>query len=226
MSKTIAEDTFDEQKASNILLGIGALGLGASLLMHFLQRGSLYPSEQARIMAAPKRVVLIGDSLAVGMAGTFSKLSKLGKHAFFASGCGLGSTPSQNCTAIVGASVLPWSSDAWIGHVLKTYKPNVVLISLGTNDFSYGEAGKLKVKEAVRLLVKKIKASGATPVWIEPVSMPFDDTAGVKESWKETGIPFFGSRWLSYKRAPDGIHLTQEGYQDWATKIWTWLLEQ
>lgn len=226
MPNTVADDSFDEIKASNILLGVGMLGIGLALVMQFLEKGTLRATEAQKIMSAPRRVLVIGDSLAVGMAGTFEKLAKSGPHSVVAKGCPIGSKAGQNCTAIVGSSSLQWANDSWLGDLLKSFKPTVVLISLGTNDFLYGEAAKPKVKQSVNEIVRKIRSAGAVPVWIEPVSMPFDDTAGVKDSWKSAGIPYFSSRWLSYKRTADGIHLTQDGYRDWATRIWGWLLEQ
>lgn len=218
--------TFNEAKASNVLVGLAIAGIGFSLVMSLIDKGGTAAASEAKLMSRPSRVLLIGDSLAVGMSDPFSKLASKSVHSFSGKGCKAGSAAGPSCTSIVGASVLYWSKDAAIQPVLAAYKPQVVLISLGTNDFQYGAAAKPKVRDAINALVSKIKDSGATPVWIDPVSMPFEDTAGVRESWKASGVPFFDSSGLVYKRSKDGVHLTQDGYQDWASKIWSWLLSQ
>ena len=215
---------FDDPRTANYIMLAGLAGMGFAVLLHLTNVEKDFDSQT--LMSKPRRVLLIGDSLAVGMSDPFKNLATNSIHHFSSKGCNAGSTPLSGCTSIVGASVVQWARDSWILPVLQKHQPQVVLISLGTNDFRYPAASKQKIQEQIRILVEKIRSFGAEPIWIDPVSMPFADTAGVRDSWKSTGIRYFDSSSLSYDRAPDGVHLKPLGYQDWASKIWSWLLTQ
>jgi hypothetical protein len=102
------------------------------------------------------RVLLVGDSLAVGLAPELTKL---------ADSVGL----SFQHAATGGTSVVQW--DAWIADKLTQYRPNIVLVSLGANDYQRTDPDRVRV--AIAGFVGKCHDAGAQICWIRPPTMPF-----------------------------------------------------
>ena len=156
-----------------------------------------------------RRIVLIGDSYGEGIGPHL-------KHPMLA--CGV----EYSFYAKRGTSATQWVREDWIGPVLKE-DPDVVMVSLGGNDFLRQDADV--IREAVNGIVARVRRSGARLFWMEPLSLPYPDKAGVREMWrKATGDDWFRSEHLHYGRAPDRIHISYDNYRDWAQKIWPWLI--
>ena len=109
----------------------------------------------------------------------------------------------------------------WLGPVL-AYKPAVVVISLGGNDFE-GDAEQFR--SAIGELVTRLRGGGARVLWVHPLSLPYPDRTGVRQMWKDAvGDDWFRSEHLEYKRAKDRVHTTYINYRDWALRIWPWVV--
>jgi hypothetical protein len=123
--------------------------------------------------------------------------------------------------AVVGSHVTEWASDGWLLPALSAFTPNVVLVSLGANDF--GRNDPSNVQAGVTSLVAKIRAAGARVLWISPLKEPFMDTVGALSMWKAAvGTDWFDSSLLTLPRSGDGIHSTPAGYATWAADLWHW----
>lgn len=166
-------------------------------------------------MACPPsgtRVLLIGDSLAVGLD------PRLAKHA---RAC---STPYA---AVVkgGTGVLHWRPQ--MAELLATHQPDVVLISLGGNDYwrmeGHPTQGGAAVRQAIPELVEEIRQSGATPLWIRWL-IPIPDRPGVDAAWRGTGIAYYDTEPLNLPRPTgDPYHPTGAGFDRLAEGLWPWM---
>jgi lysophospholipase L1-like esterase len=165
------------------------------------------PTTEASCFPPGSSVVLIGDSLSVGMGEPMATL---------AASCG---TPFVT-HAKIGTSVTQWAQDSWITPVLALH-PSVILVSLGANDFGRGDHDN--VVAAIQSLVQQVRSSGARLFWIEPLTMPFPDKIGVEDAWKSAvGADWYPSALLDIPRSPDHIHPTGAGYVTFATAVWRW----
>lgn len=205
--------------ARKILLGVAGV---AGVYYVLSRRSTVEPS----LLASPQRILVMGDSLAVGMMPTFASLATQGGHELLGKSCPIGSSGgASGCSAIVGASTTQWSRENWLEPTLTRARPTLVLISLGTNDFKGGPSISNSLRLSASSIVDQIKKAGAVPVWIDPLKMPFADSAGARDAWKSSGAVVFDSSQLQFRRAADGIHLTPDGYRSWAESIWQWLLD-
>lgn len=160
------------------------------------------------------RVLLVGDSLAVGLGPYLSELSKPRRVAFDSMG-------------VVGTRIDQWSSNPALKDRLASFQPTLVLISLGTND-AYMMGGIQTVADQrarLRELLTLIKGSGADYVWIGPPTLP-----AAKNPWMVAMIRdevatghYYHSERLDLPRGPDGLHPTIKGYAGWAGLIWSHL---
>lgn len=162
-------------------------------------------------MTDASRVLLIGDSLAVGLGPPLRELAG-------AAGLEL-VVEAQQSTRI----------DQWAGErlrgLLATFQPGLTLVSLGTNDMRQRAAREAK-RGQIGELVDTVRRGGGDLAWIGPPSMPFPD-AGIRALlWEELNarsVPFFDSSARTIERAHDRIHATATGYQRWAEQIAAWV---
>jgi hypothetical protein len=205
--------------------GIGCLagaGVGAVLLLAAPPRqgdetegpgpapGPGTPGSEGGAACPPigTRILLLGDSYAQGIASAMTALARGCACPFVAS-------------AVVGSHVTEWASDGWLLPALQASTPNVVLVSLGANDFQRNDPGN--VQAGVTALVSKIRAAGARVLWIAPLQEPFMDKVGALSMWKDAvGNDWFDSSLLTLPRSGDGIHSTPAGYAAWAAEVWHW----
>ena len=169
-------------------IGVAAAGLVGWL---FLRK------KDAPSVKAPSHVALIGDSLAVGLGTPLMKELAPAK-------------------LVVNAHVSARASD-WLGkynqeleYVLNMIKPEVVLISLGTNDSAAGGTGFVKDFKAI---ADRIQAKGATPIFLGPPELPWA-REGIYVAGEAAGFLIKAPSGLAH--APDGVHLTPQGYAEWA----------
>ena len=168
------------------------------------------------------RVLLIGDSLAVGMRPHFQSLAAEAGIPFEA-------------RAVGGTRVDQWIDSNRLLEILRTFQPTHVLISLGTND-AYTPLVAHDVEEHARELVDIIQEAGAHPIWIGapdlptpiPCSVPcpggmFDLRADTLEAIEDAAPYYFDSTDYEIPRSPDRIHPTAAGYAGWAGVVWNWL---
>jgi lysophospholipase L1-like esterase len=160
-------------------------------------------------LGAGSRLLLVGDSLAHGLAVPLGAISRAAQAALLVD-------------ARSGTRMDQWASEPWLGRVLLT-NPQLVLVSLGTNDMK--AMGSAPQKHMARILAI-IQGSGAEVAWIMPPTMPFPDPVGIGAmllTLPAAGVPLFRSDKVIIPRAADGIHPTAAGYAGWAAHIWKWL---
>ena len=202
-------------------LGIGlvvASAAGALLLATRSRRKS------SALVTKADRVVLIGDSLGVGLRKPLAKLAEADGIPFFGQACG-------------GTMIFQWvRQDTTFGPCrfgqqhIRAAEPTVVLISLGTND-AFAQADQIESERApLEELLQDIVNMGARPIWIDPpklqtaprvpevMTMIYDSPTG-----RQAGMPHFRSEQLDIPMTGDKIHPTGAGYEAWAANIWKWL---
>jgi lysophospholipase L1-like esterase len=147
-------------------------------------------------------VALIGDSLAVGL--TPHLRAELAPRSLDARPRG-------------GTTALDWTSgkDAPKLAAALDAHPSLVLISLGTND-THGTVTEEKLTERFRLLVERIEAAGAVPVFLEPPPLPWPYQS-IARAARAAGARVISGP--NVKMQPDKIHPTPAGSKAWAEHI-------
>ena len=186
-----------------IYVGLGlAAGYG---LVRTIWRPRLRPGES--------RLLLVGDSLAVGMAPYFRELASASRISF-------------TSLAVVGTRIDQWSDNPTLRDTLASFRPTIVLVSLGTNDeYLTGADAVTRQRAALDRLLKLVgTAAPKDIIWIGPPTLPKRSNGIV--AMLQDAIPssdYFPSQALTLPRGPDGIHPTARGYAGWAGTIWQWL---
>lgn len=153
-------------------------------------------------------VILLGDSLAQGMAHEFSKTAK-----------------AKGYKPIVLAKGGTWSNywSGSIGRIVDKYHPQFVIVSLGTNDStsSKPEPQRLHIKK----IREKVTSSGARLLWLTPPQLPkrFKSRDEIRKILADE-IPqteTFNSDDLPLEKEKDKVHMTPKGYRDWILAAWT-----
>jgi lysophospholipase L1-like esterase len=176
---------------------IGALALGALVILSAAQRGSTGPST-IRVQGP---VALIGDSIAVGLSGPLGELMRTLGLTFF-------------WNAEQGTNARQWVQR--IDSVLAR-RPRTVFINLGGNDAA-SAALTSEFAQNIKRIVEKTRAAGAQPILLEPPSRPSSSFAVIQQGLRSTGAPVLVPS-PAIPRAADGVHFTGAGYQMWAEDI-------
>lgn len=170
-----------------------------------LSTGKVYGTTPAQ---TTPHVILLGDSLAQGMAHEFSKTAK--KNGY---------------TPVVLAKGGTWCN-YWSGSIekiVKKHRPQFVIVSLGTNDSTSSKP------EPQRLHIKKIRetivASGARLLWLTPPQLPkrFASKEEIRKILVDEILPTetFTADDMSLEKEKDKVHMTPKGYRDWILAAWT-----
>jgi lysophospholipase L1-like esterase len=163
-----------------------------------------------------EKILLIGDSLGLGLGSRLRPLFERSGNPFV-------------FTATEGTRVDQWASTYTaqgqaFGSALAA-SPDVVLISLGTNDAYMTDPGTIaKVTERARSLLDRAAAAGARVYWIGPPKLPRADNGAIAQIKRL--IPwhrYFHSESLVIPRQSDGLHPDVAGYEAWAASLWRWL---
>jgi len=160
------------------------------------------------------RVLLVGDSLAVGLSPYLSVLAGPRRVAF-------------DSTAAVGTRIDQWANNAALRQRLATFAPTLTLISLGTNDayMMGGAATAEQQRPQLRALLSMIKAAGSDYVWIGPPLLLEAKNLPMLAMIRDE-VPmshYYHSERLDLPRGPEGLHPTIKGYAGWAGALWTHL---
>lgn len=140
---------------------------------------------------SPKRVALIGDSYAVGLGPELAK-----RFADF------------RYEGHVGISAAGWINCATCAPWLPSFKPDVVLVSLGAND------GPTPNQTDYQSIVRALHGVGATVEWIMPPA-GLANRAAVRDIIGTLGVPVVPA--TQTPLGPDGIHPVS--YAPWAAEI-------
>jgi len=165
-----------------------------------------------RVRPGETRLMLVGDSLAVGMAPHFACLSKEQKVPFEA-------------LAKVSTRIDQWAASQVLSEHVAQFRPTLVIVSLGTNDaYMMGDVAARQAGPLDQLLAK-LTAGGAEVAWVGPPSLPGKPNAGLLALLREriASSHYFASDALPIPRGPDQLHPTARGYAGWAGTIWQWL---
>jgi lysophospholipase L1-like esterase len=187
------------------LLGGILIGAGIGLVAVATRRPKL---------SANSRVLLFGDSLAVGLNPQFKQLAdEAGVAAYTGKG-------------VVGSRINQWSQDSWLDgwldETLASFQPNLILVSLGTNDEATSPGAVDREAPNFAALLDKLHATGAEIVWIGHPTLPFP-TQGISDMIRANVPYYFESEKLDIPRSPDHLHPNAAGYAGWAGAIWRWL---
>jgi lysophospholipase L1-like esterase len=160
---------------------------------------------------AAKRVLVAGDSLAVGLAPALAKaLAPIPVQGF-----GVNSTTIAQWASVIGPAQ-PLLAALQSG--------DRVLLSLGTNDIA-GNVPADAAAARARELVAFLKSRGAVVGWVLPPELPWPGwaiRARLSQALSNEGVPEFDSTVATFERAPDKIHATPTGYAQWAQAIAVW----
>lgn len=165
-------------------------------------------------------VLMIGDSLGVGLASAMKKFFTVPFHS-----------AAQQSTTID-----QWGETDHINVLMQASglaqrKPSLVLVSLGTNDIAGGGDANPK-RAAVREIVRLVREAGSKVAWIAPPTLPptlpagFGVRAVLAQELAALAVPMFESDQIVIPRGGDHLHPTGEGYESWAVAIVAWLWAQ
>lgn len=160
--------------------------------------------------AAPKRMLLLGDSLAVGLGPPLKKL---------AASKGIGVAHDGK----VGTTSAAWAHGQSLAADLARDNFDTVLVSLGTNDMA-GSWTAEQVASYMGAIVDAVQKRGARVVWVAPPRMPTLREEAVRKAIASLGVAVFPSDALEIPRGGDKIHPTAIGYAGWAGAILSWLV--
>lgn len=169
------------------------------------------PEPVRKKLVAGMKILLIGDSLAQGLGPL------LKKHAE-AEGMSFRSMAKES------TRIDQWATNPAVDAMLAEYQPDVVFVSLGTNDEYMGGAAVKQQTPYLEKLLGKLGADGRRVVWIGPPSLP-KPTNGIVPliSSRVPSGEYYHSDTLTLPRISDKIHPTSAGYVLWADAFWQWL---
>jgi hypothetical protein len=148
------------------------------------------------------KLYLVGDSLAVG-------LNRHLRHFAGRSGIGYDSSTKSG-------TMTPYWTTAAFASRLATAKPNVVLVSLGTND-SASQRSDAKHRQSIQKLLQMISHVGAEAFWVLPPKLPtLPRSKAFSALVRAENVPVFESAQIDIPMGPDSIHPTGAGYAGWA----------
>lgn len=178
--------------------------------------GPCLASQSDKLILPPRvpkgsTILLVGDSLGVGMSDKFKELARDAGY--------------QSVTkAISGTSTFQWVF--WIKRHLETYKPSLVLVSLGTNDAIQLE--RAKKNNVYAEMSKIVQDSGAELVWIVPhrIDLKRIPKIDLTREFIRSSVPLsFDSTQVEIPLSPDHVHTSKAGYDKWIKEVWKWLVD-
>lgn len=179
---------------------------GVGLAVSASAAGTAAPPK--RVLGPGARLLLIGDSLAVGLATPLGQIARESGVEFMGAGRS-------------GTRIDQWTNQPWLASAVAAFRPTVILVSLGTNDEKLKDPATTQ-KPFLARLAAQLRSTGAKVVWIAPPTMPFPDK-GIQALIRTAGFPVFGSEALTIPRAGDGIHPTAAGYAGFGGSVWRWV---
>jgi hypothetical protein len=158
-----------------------------------------------------RRIVLVGDSFAQGLAVPLLAIAQ-------GIPCAFGAFGKQS------TRVRDWMRGTSLDEAMGAPPPALVLVSLGTNDMR--AADPAGAGTAAGALIDRIVPSGASVAWIGPPRVTFDTgvfRGALARECSQRSVRIFDSQALDLDRASDGVHMTPSGYRMWAEAIAAWV---
>ena len=157
----------------------------------------------------PTRYLLVGDSMAWAIGIELDPLIEARGDKF-------------TFKSKISASIRGWRSGKHIKKTIQRYKPDAVIIVLGTNEsqIPYPQHLEDPIKKIVAAVGDRACYWIGPPTWRKGKS----DT-GVVALLESSAGPcrFFDSIPLELPRRPDGVHPDREGSRLWAKAIFDWI---
>jgi lysophospholipase L1-like esterase len=165
-----------------------------------------------RIEPGQTRLLLVGDSLAVGLATPMRALAAEANVPF-------------DQISRSGTRIDQWAGSQKLAEKIQNFNPTMVLVSLGTNDEYMGAGAAARQAPHLERLLVALRANQAEVIWIGPPRLPKPSSNGIVPLLRKTIARdhYFPSEKLTIPRGPDGLHPTARGYAGWAGAIWRWL---
>lgn len=157
----------------------------------------------------PERILLIGDSLGLGLTAPLRLRAQQAQIPF-------------DVLCKQSTRIDQWAGSPDLSKALARFRPTLVMVSLGTNDEFMGPGVVESQRAALRRLMQQLlQQPGVQNVgWIAPPSLP-RQTNGIRAMLEEElGPQLFHSERLDIPRQPDKLHPTPQGYVLWADEIW------
>lgn len=189
--------------STRVLVYGGLLTAGAAVAWHLLAG----PPK----LHKGSKLFVVGDSLSLGLAPTLGQLAKDNGVAFRTMG-------------VVGSRILNWYSNMGLEASLAEFKPDLILVSLGTNDAYLQNLNLPEYQLKLQKLLTNLRAH-APVAWIGPPTLPIKTDNGVRQMIQDN-VPshmYFHSENFLIPRSPDNLHPTVRGYAGWAGKLWEWV---
>lgn len=168
----------------------------------------------ADILPEKSKILLIGDSLAVGLTNEFKHLAI--KNGYIAYSHAINGTQTSYWKTVINSDLIK-------------YKPDMVMVVLGTNDSVLSDSWVMSHEDDYATLVNKIKKTGSQVVWIGPPTMTSSRIQSQFQVMKLIRLAadnYYESTSLDFERSIDGIHSTPTGYKAWMDSIWFWMAEK
>jgi len=154
----------------------------------------------------PLRVLLLGDSFAVGLARPLSAELRA----------------TDLTTYAREGEALEGFRRSHPDQLIPPGRWDVVLVSFGTNDFAAGPntPARERFRASARSLGTEARARGARALWLLPPDLP---TLPGANAWIAEQVADAGVRASppppAIERSPDRMHPTGRGYQVWARSV-------
>jgi lysophospholipase L1-like esterase len=220
-----------DSKKKNLTLAAASIGIGLFLLTMSARATTVASTSDRRQITdwGKERVLVIGDSLGVGLGLVIEgRLKDRGVGAY-------------SNISLVGSSINQWGKT---GHKLNTallnelqsFKPTLVLISLGTNDeatrkysldppagpeYNVGKSRK-KYIEALQNILKDTYSVWLGPPQSDPSLWPMDRNFRnmLKGYW---GDRYFDTEAINPAKRSDRVHFSPSGNRFWTDSILNFL---
>lgn len=208
----VAVRSGDSVTAGAVLAAVALLMLlaPASVGSSAVPGPAVAPGQPAGKHTGARRVLLVGDSLAVGLARPLALL-----------------LAPLTSAAVGGTRIDHWHGPTMARALLVA--PSLVVVVLGTNDIAAHMAGN-EARPQIRAVVAMARAAGASVAWVGPPSLPWDGfgvRAALAQELSDLGVPLFDSEAAApVARHSDGVHMTPAGYAEWAAQIAAWIAER
>ena len=174
---------------------------------------SVYADETIGPLVHPSStVLLIGDSLGVGLGPEFQARAKSS-----------GYKPVTH--SVGGTTAAQWIP--WLKKDIEAHHPSLIVISLGTNDAGANIEWVRKNNTVYARLARMAMDTGAKVVWIGPPKLSekrLPNADEVRAMIRDTiDAPYYESQDLDFPQAPDKIHSSPQGYKIWMDAVWEWM---
>jgi hypothetical protein len=161
------------------------------------------------------RVLLIGDSLSVGLHPPLRAMARDAGIPY--AHCG---QSGARITQFVGQGPLA----NCVRNQLKSLQPTIAIVVLGTNDEAMHKSHAPSQLAAAEKLVQQLQQAGAEVLWVSPAKQ--FAKSNVVGPLERIAPHWFDSTHLGVPLADSIGHSTPRGYSGWAAKIWSHLCRQ